>query len=169
MAGAIRYLNTHTVKENVKDVLGSVTFAVCVWGLYKTGSSRKSSDADWKKAADKTIIFFLKSSIVLSCIASRPGLQICDWVIHSMISRKALADIFGLNTIFEFNPGHPRHILNIGANVLSALAFIKWVFDRYVPNAQPVPYLVAIGTFNFVFGRSTLHIVNQACRRFFRS
>lgn len=168
MAAAIALLNNHSVKEGIKNTLGVVTFTGCLYALYETSSSKKNSNTDWKKTTDKTIIFFLKTSIVLSCIASRPGLQICDWVIHSVISEKKLSIEFGLNTIFEFNPWHPRHILNITANVLSATAFIKWVFDRYVPTAQPVPYLVGVGVFNFIFGRSTMHIVNQACRRFFR-
>jgi hypothetical protein len=170
MATAVAFLNTHSVKEGIKNTLGLVTFAGCSYALYQTTSTKKTypSIPSWQKNADKTIIIFLKISVVLSCVVSRPGLMICGWVIHLLISRKTLADIFGLNTIFEFNPWHPRHIVTIGANILSASALIKWVFDRYVYEHQPVGFLIAVGAFNFFTGRSTLHLVNAACRHFFR-
>jgi len=169
MSSIINYLNTYPVKENVKDMIGSLAFGAGIVALYKyRGIPPKNSDQNWTSTADRTIIFFLKWSVVLSCVVSRPGLRICGWMIHPLISPKTLADIFGLNTIFEFNPWHPRHVFTIGANVLSATALIKWVFDRYAPTPQPVNFLAAVGAFNFFTGRSTLHVVNAACRHFFR-
>lgn len=169
MPRAIDYLNTYPVKEGIKNVIGTLTFGAGVVALYKyVTTPSKKNDPSWSRTVDEKIIFTLKWSVALSCIASRPGLLICGWVIHPVISSKTLADIFGLNTIFEFNPWHPRHIVTIGANVLSASALVKWVFDRYVPTHQPVGFLVAVGAFNFFTGRSTLHLVNAACRHFFR-
>lgn len=169
MPRAIDYLNTFPVKENIKDVIGYLSFGTGVVALYKYATTpSKKNDPSWSRTVDEKIISALKWSVALSCVVSRPGLLICGWVIHPMISQKTLADIFGLNTIFEFNPLHPRHLVTIGANILSASALIKWVFDRCVPTHQPINFLVAVGAFNFFTGRSTLHLVNAACRHFFK-
>jgi hypothetical protein len=168
-ARVIDDLNAYPVKENIKDVIGSLAFGAGIVALYKySGIPLKKNGLSRERVIDEKLISILKWSVALSCIASRPGLLICGWVIHPLVSPKTLSNIFGLNTIFEFNPLHPRHIVTIAANVLSASALIKWVFDRYVPTHQPVNFLVAVGAYNFFSGRSTLHLVNAACRHFFR-
>jgi hypothetical protein len=143
---ALKVFNTPAVKEGIKNVLGAITFAGGVAVLYRT---RKDS------SAEKTTDFFLKASIVLSCLASRPGLCLCEKVISMVTTPQTLAKIFGQNTIFEINPWHPRHVLNITANVLSGIALIKWVYSRSMNG------LIAMGMFNFFMGRSTLHLAND--------
>jgi hypothetical protein len=144
---ALRVLNTPAVKEGIKNLLGTITFVGGVAVLCRThkGSS-----------AEKTADFFLKASIVLASVASRPGLYFCGGVISKVATPQTLAKIFGQNTIFEINPWHPRHVLNITANILSGVALIiKWVYNRRMDD------LVVMGVFNFVTGRSTLHLVND--------
>lgn len=150
----LRILNSPPVKEGIKNVFGAITFFGGIGALYQMSSTSKGS------TAEKTTVFFLKASIVLSCIASRPGLFLCEKLVHKIATPETLTNIFGRNTIFEVNPWHPRHILNITANVLSISALIKWVFK----SSQPSGWLVALGTFNFVTGRSTLHLANDAWR-----
>jgi hypothetical protein len=163
---AVHLLNNSYVKEGIKNILGCVTFAAGIAVLYQASLASKlqkaGDDSSWQATTDKTVIFFLKTSIVLSCIVSRPGLYLCDWFFHKIATPRTWMDIFGINTIFEFNPWHPRHILNITANAISAAALIKWVFDRYVPAHQAAGLMVALGAFNFMTGRSTLHLVNSA-------
>ena len=130
---ALRVLNTPAVKEAIKNVLGTITFAGGVTVLYRT---RKGS------SAQKTADFFLKASIVLSCLASRPGLWLLEKVISRIATPQAFAKIFGQNTIFEINPWHPRHALNITANILSGVALIEWIYNWRMDG------LIAMGVFN---------------------
>jgi hypothetical protein len=75
---------------------------------------------------------------------------------------KTWSEYFGLNTIYAFNPWHPRHVLNITANILSSAALVKWVFNRFAPSRETLGLMVALGAFNFITGRSTLHMANDA-------
>ena len=162
--GSIHYLNQAPIKDGIKNVIGCITFVGGITVLYQMSRapSRKEESPSWWTTADKAVTFVLKASIVLSCLASRPGLFLYGWVFHYIATPKTWMDIFGLNTVFEFNPWHPRHLLNIAANALSAAALIKCVFDRYVPSHQVLGLMVAVGAFNFLTGRSTLHLANDA-------
>ncbi len=162
--GSLRYFNHPLMKEGIKNVIGCITFVGGIAALYQLSqaSTRKVEDPSWWTTADKAMTFVLKASIVLSCLASRPGLFLYGWVFHYIATPKTWMEIFGLNTIFEFNWTHPRHLLNIAANALSAAALIKGVFDKYVPSHQALGLMVAVGAFNFFTGRSTLHLANDA-------
>ena len=154
--GSVRLLNQAHVKEGVKNVIGCMTF---FGGLaaFSQMSCKSKTSSDWWGTADKAISFFLKASIVLSLIASRPSLYFWEKI---AIPRTWL-EIFGPNTVFALNPWHPRHLLNITANALSAAALVKWVFDRCAPSPEALGFLVALGAFNFLTGRSTLHLANH--------
>lgn len=156
--GTVRLLNQPLVKEGVKNVFSGITFFGGIAALYQVSQAPKENDVStWTETAAKAINGFLIASIVLSMIASRPGLYFCR-----IATPTTLAAMFGSNTIFAINPWHPRHILNITANVLSASALIKWVFDKYVPSKATLGLIVALGAFNFITGRSTLHLANSA-------
>jgi len=155
--GTVRLLNQPPIKEGVKNAIGLITFFGGIAALYQISQAPKEKEAStWTETAGKAINFFLTVSIVLSLIASRPGLYFCG-----IVTPTRLAGMFGPNTIFAINPWHPRHILNITANVLSATALIKWVFNKYAPSKETLGLIITIGAFNFLTGRSTLHLVND--------
>lgn len=158
--GTVRLLNTPPVKEGVKNVFSGITFVGGFAALYQV--SRAPKEQETQHWAVKTLNLVLIASVVLSLIASRPGLYLCEKALPLIATSQTWAAIFGPNTIFAINPWHPRHILNITANVLSATALIKAVFNKYAPSKETLGLIVAIGAFNFLTGRSTLHLANQA-------
>lgn len=161
LLGSVRLLNQPPVKEGVKNVIGCITFFGGIAALYQRSQLPAEKDSNnWADAARKTLNFFLTASVVLSILVSRPGLYFSEPFFNQ--------SIFGPNTIFAINPWHPRHILNITANVLSATALIQWVFNRYVPTHEALGLIIAIGAFNFLTGRSTLHLANEAWHTFFK-
>ena len=149
----LKILNSPAVKEGIKNAFGAITFFGGIAVLYYNSRTEKAS------TTEKTLDIFLKASIVFSCIASRPGLYLCEKVIHRIATPATLENLYGRNTVFEINPWHPRHRLNIAVNVLSSAALFKWVYDRYL--SRPASWLVALGVFNFATGRSTLHMAND--------
>lgn len=161
--GSVRLLNQPPVKEGIKNLIGCITFFGGMAALYQVSQTPKEKEAaTWTETAGKSINFFLTASIVLSLIASRPGLYLCGKILNRIATPATLMAIFGSNTIFAINPWHPRHVLNISANVFSASALIKLVFSRYAPSKETLGLIVALGAFNFLTGRSTLHLANSA-------
>ena len=143
----VHFFNSPLVKNGVKNALGAVSFSGAIYTLYEMA-------AKWKDT-DKTILF-LQTSAILNGIASRPGLAICEWALHQLATPETLTQIFGQNALFEINPWHPRHLLNVSVNIIAAAALIHVVYTRKAPRG-----IAAMTVFNFLAGRSTLHLVND--------
>jgi hypothetical protein len=143
----VHFLNSPPVKNGIKNAIGAVSFSGAIYTLYEMA-------AKWKDT-DKTILF-LQTSIILNGIASRPGLAICEWALHQIATPATLTSIFGQNTIFEINPWHPRHQFNVAVNIIAAVALVHVVYARKAP-----PIIAALTGFNFLAGRSTLHLAND--------
>ena len=143
----VHFLNSPPVKNGIKNAIGAVFFSGALYSLYEMTSK-------WKET-DKTILF-LQSSIILNGMATRPVLAICEWAVHQIATPDTLTKIFGQNTIFEINPWHPRHFFNVSVNIFAAAALIHLVFTRKAPRI-----IAALTAFNFLAGRSTLHLAND--------
>ena len=144
----VQFLNSPPVKNGIKNAFGAISFSGALYSLYEMTTK-------WKDT-DKTILF-LHTSIILNGIASRPGLAICEWVLHQVATPETLMKIFGQNTVFEINPWHPRHQFNVAVNIIAAVALIHLVYTRKAPRI-----IAALTVFNFFAGRSTLHLANDA-------
>jgi hypothetical protein len=71
LLGSVRFLNQPPIKEGIKNVIGSITFFGGINLLYQMSKEPKTKEtSEWWRPADKTVCFFLKASIVLSCIAA---------------------------------------------------------------------------------------------------
>jgi hypothetical protein len=90
------------VKEAVKNVVNTVTFA---GGLYATYQLLTNRANNWEMA--------FRLSCLVSLVASRP-------VWHFLPK----------GPIFEVNPWHPRHIVSLAANEFASIALIKLIIDR---------------------------------------
>jgi hypothetical protein len=139
------FLNSPPIKNGLKDAIGAIAFSGALYSLY-----------EMSKTTDKTILL-LQTSIILNGIASRPGLALCEWALHQVATPATLTKIFGQNTVFEINPCHPRHLFSISVNILAAAALIRLVYTRKAPRL-----IAALTVFNFLAGRSTLHLANHA-------
>jgi hypothetical protein len=144
----VQFFNSPPVKSGIKNAFGAISFSGAIYMLYEMA-------AKWKET-DKTILL-LQTSIILNGIASRPGLAICEWALHQVATPATLMKIFGANTVFEINPWHPRHQFNVAVNILAAVALIHVIYHRKAPRI-----IAALTFFNFLAGRSTLHIANDA-------
>jgi hypothetical protein len=147
----VHFLNSPPVKNGIKNAIGAVSFSGAIYTLYEVATKM----AVRRKDTDKTILF-LQTSIILNGIASRPGLAICEWALHQVATPATLASIFGQNTIFEINPWHPRHQFNVAVNIIAAVALVHVVYTRKAPRS-----IAALTVFNFLAGRSTLHLAND--------
>jgi hypothetical protein len=155
---AIHYVNSPAVKNGIKNIIGAVSFAGGIAALYQL---RHTCRRNLHKPANETVLF-LQVVAVLNAIASRPGLTICEWMVHRIATPQTLARIFGENVIFERNPRHPRHVFNIIVNCLSALALSKLISDRYLNKPiKASREMIALTAFYFITGRSTMHLGND--------
>lgn len=141
----VHFLNSPLVKNGIKHTIGAISFSGALYTLYEMA---------WKDT-DKTILF-LQTSIIINGIASRPGLAICEWALHQIATPETLTQIFGQNARFEINPWHPRHLFNISVNITAAMALIHVIYTR-----KALRSIAALTVFNFLAGRSTLHLAND--------
>jgi hypothetical protein len=159
MAAALHYLNSPPVKNTIKNVISAVSATGGVVALCQIAGAKKGKSIEaWWRNADKTTLF-LQTTVVLNGIASRPGLSICEWLVHRAATPATLEKIFGQNTIFERNPTHPRHLFNVAVNALATAALIKILFAQ--KRVQASPLIKGLIVWNFITGRSTLHLAND--------
>jgi len=140
----VHFLNSPPIKNGIKNVFGALFFSGGLYSLY-----------EMQKTSDKTVLL-LQTSIVLNGIASRPGVALCEWVIHQIATPPTVTKIFGLNTIFAINPWHPRHLFNLSVNLIAAAALITVIYSRKAPRT-----IAALTALNFFAGRSTLHLAKD--------
>jgi hypothetical protein len=155
-------LNQPMIKEGVKNVAGSVTFAfglVEIYDIYKMARGCEmetvTSTSKWVQAANKVVNFFAKISLILSAGVSRPGVFIISSLVGCVFSTSQLNQMFGPNTIFAINPRHPRHILSIAAVILG-LPSLLLTSDHEIRLKT---------LFNTITSRPLLHIGNQLMTR----
>lgn len=193
---AVRVLNTPVVKEGVKNIAGSVTFAFGIMELYDISQilrGRKiSTEIDtevpsWLQVANKISIICAKISLILSAGVSRPGIYIISNLAGSLFSAEQLKRAFGSNTIFAVNPWHPRHVVSIAAVALALPSIVitigkgvNWTCSKlcqykdqpdmqYQSSWLTDAKVRVMVIFNTVTSRPILHVGNQAGRFILRA
>jgi hypothetical protein len=137
ITGTVRFLNQPIVKENVKNIAGTITFAfglVEVYDIYRILKDRK-----WHQVANCVIDVCAKISLILSAAVSRPGIYIISSIMRCS------------NTSFAMNPRHPRHIASIAAVILGLPSLVQGDSLRII--------------FNTITSRPVLHLGNLALQR----
>lgn len=184
---SVYWLNQPIVKQNVKNIAGSITFVfgvVEIYDIYQILRSREVStdrcakSAKWMQVANKTMIVCAKVSLILSAGVSAPGVFIISSITGKIFSVTALEKVFGPNTIFAINPWHPRHVVSIAAVLLalpsaiqSTYKGINWIYKKIscyqiISKQNDSRWLTdfkirLIALFNTITSRPTLHIGNQ--------
>lgn len=189
LKSAAKFLNQPVIKEGVKNIAGSVTFAfgvVEIYDIYQIARGRAiTTDTypnapKWVQIAHKVIIVCAKISLILSAGVSRPGVFIISNIVGCFFSTAQLNRAFGPNTIFAVNPWHPRHVVSIAAVVLALPAItlsigqgIYWGYKkvRQLQAAAPAPNganhwltdakIELMAIFNSITSRPVLHLGNQ--------
>lgn len=186
LSTTVRTLNQPFIKEGIKNVVGSITFAFGVielCDLYQLFRGREittetySNQPQWIQVANKVSIVCAKISLVLSAGVSRPGIFIISSTIGSMFSSRQLEKLFGPNTIFAINPYHPRHVASIVAVVLalptlgqSIYLGTRWVYNKTQMNRSDTSStssgltdnkVRSMNVFNALTSRPVLHLGNQ--------
>lgn len=192
---SVRLLNQPGIKDEVKNLAGSVTFVfglVEIYDIYQIALGRQistetcSTSPEWLQVANKVIIICAKISLILSAGVSRPGVFIVSSLVGGVFSTAQLDSVFGPNTIFAVNPWHPRHVISIAAVVLalpsaiqSTYKGINWMFEKVcqyqsTSSQQSNQWLTDskirfMSLFNTITSRPTLHVGNQLGRFILRS
>lgn len=189
---SIRVLNQPIVKESVKNIAGTVTFAFGIaeiFDIYQIAQVREittetySESPKWSQVANKVMIVCAKISLILSAGVSRPGVFMISSLMGSVFSTSQLHRVFGPSTIFAINPWHPRHIISIAAVILalpsltqSACTGVTWAYKKirqYQDMSANRPMIgfwltdskVRLMTlFNTATSRPVLHLGNQLSR-----
>lgn len=183
----VRFLNRPLVKDGVKNIAGTVTFAFGLVELYDISQILKGREIStetyseypkWARVANKVVIVCAKLSLILSAGVSRPGVYIISTLVRCFFSSYQLKQVFGHNTTFAINPWHPRHIVSIVAVTLalpslaqSAYKGSKWVYKK-IQNSQTLhssqntlwltdAKIRLMNLFNTATSRPLLHIGNQ--------
>lgn len=193
----IQLLNQPIVKESVKNVVGSVTFAfglIEIYDIYQIARGRQittetySNYPKWIQIANKVVIVCAKISLILSAGVSRPGVFIISSLLGLVFSTPQLERVFGPNTLFSINPWHPRHIVSIVAVILALPSMIQsvckgcnWAYKKIRQyNDMPADSLKVkiwltdtkirlMTLFNTATSRPILHMGNQLGRFILRT
>lgn len=192
----VRFLNQPLVKEGIKNVASTATFAFGVLEIYDlcqimrgrvVSSDRYPNYPKWVQVADKVVVVCAKISLVLSTGVSRPGVYIISTLVGRVASTAQLERVFGPSTIFAVNPWHPRHIFSIVAVLLalpaiaqSACKGVNWAYHKVRYHAEPGQNRASgigisdtkirfMNLFNTLTSRPVLHIGNQLGRRILRA
>lgn len=189
---SVRLLNQPVVKENVKNLAGSVTFVfglVEIYDIYQIARGREISteacttSPKWVHVANKVVIVCAKISLILSAGVSRPGIFIISSLMGCAFSTAQLERVFGPNTIFTINPWHPRHVISIAAVILALPAVTQSIYKGFNWMYKKICHYENISTdnqeannwltdskirlmnlFNTATSRPTLHFGNQLAR-----
>ncbi len=143
---SVQVLNQPVVKEGVKNFAGTVTCAfglVELYDIYQIVRGKKISSEDFSQSSEnvellqKAIILSAKVSLVLSAGVSRPGVFIISSLAGAIFSAPQLERVFGPNTTFVANWGHPRHLVSLAAVILalpsvakSTIEGINWAYRK---------------------------------------
>jgi hypothetical protein len=152
---AVRFLNQPAVKEGIKNIATTMTFAfglVEVCDLYQIyqgraicHSSAPEGSPPWAKTAYKASLISAKMSLLLSGATSRPGVYLISKAVGCAFSTSQLERFLGKNTVFAVNPWHPRHVVSIAAVILALPA-----------NAYSLYELTRVYRWDFVSIKNTL-------------
>lgn len=164
---SVGLLNQPLIKEGIKTLAGSVTFAfgmVEVYDIYRMACHRDnttefpSSVPKWMHIANKIIVACAKLSLILSAGVSRPGICLISALVGRVFPPSQLGQAFGPYTTFVVNPWHPRHLISIAAVILALPSFIQSTDPDTDNNIQ------VMTTFNTITSRPTLHLGNRLSR-----
>lgn len=164
----IHVLNRPIVKEAVKNIVSTLTFAFGLIEIYdtcQTLQSRTITSAvsrvhpQWMQAANKVDTLGAEISLLLSAGVSRPGVYIISSLVGSVFSTVQLNRVLGPNAIFAVNPWHPRHVVSIVAVAFGLLSLAQ---DSSTTTQTRLMVL-----FNTITSRPILHICNQLSRRIY--
>jgi hypothetical protein len=194
LSTSVKLLNQPVVKEGVKNLAGSITFAfglVEMYDIYCLVRGRKITTEDystyskWIQVSFKTIIVSAKISLILSAGVSRPGVYIIATLVGCVFTTVQLERVFGANTIFAINPWHPRHVASIAAVILALPSVLQstykgmgWIRKKISHSQMPIGQgaqswlsdskIRLMALFNTITSRPTLHIGNQLSRLILR-
>jgi hypothetical protein len=177
----VGFLNQPIIKEGVKNVAGSITFiAGCAWAVNEvegivTGrtffSGINANEPRWLQTTDKVALVCANISIILSAGTSRPGIYLISKLTACIFSEQQLAKVWGPNTIYAINPGHPRHFASVAAVVLAlplltvtAYRGLRTPIQRTSAEGQKTLLLTTMLFFNTLTSRPVLHLGNQLGR-----
>ncbi len=185
----VNFLNQPLVKEGVKNVASVATFIfglIEIYDIYQILRGRAiSTEVDtqapqWVQTAQKVAIMCSKLSLILSAATSRLGAAIISKVVGSIWTTEQLERVFGPNTIYAINPGHPRHVASRVAVLCALPALLQttylatyWMYKKAtrLPEA-PAPVdqntywltdakMRLMVLFNTLTSRPILHMGNQ--------
>lgn len=185
----VNFLNQPLVKEGVKNVASVATFAfglIGSWKAYQILRGRAiSTEVDvhapqWIQTVQKMIVLCSNFSLILSGATSRPGVAIISKIVGSIWTTAQLERVFGPNTIYAINPGHPRHVASRVAVLCALPALLQttylatyWMYKKVtrlpeapVPVDQNIHWLTDAKVrlmilFNIWTSRPILHLGNQ--------
>lgn len=189
---SVRFLNQPIIKENIKNIAGTVTFAfglIELHDIYQILRNREittepcSDYPKWMQVANKVIIVCTKISLILSAGVSRPGVFIISSIVGCVFTTAQLNRVFGPNTTFAINPWHPRHVVSFVAVILampslaqSAYNGINWTIKK-IQQHQNAPTnehwltdakIRLMILFNTITSRPVLHMGNKLSRLMLR-
>ena len=151
------FLNQPIIKEGIKTIAGSVTFAFGldeIYDIYQMTQShaiemKPNNSPKWIQVAHKIIVICAKISFILSAGVSRPGIFIISSLFGCVFSTEQLNQVFGPNTTFAINPWHPRHVLSLVAGILGLPSLL--LLDKEAKKML----------FNTITSRPILHLGNK--------
>ena len=158
----VNYLNQPPVKEGVKNVISGATFTFGLVELYSLVNVPKAPSSSrqklkWIQTANKVITVSGICSRLLSAAVSRPGVFLISKAMTALFTTPQLERVFGVNTIFERNPWHIRHVASIAAVIL-ALPALGRAVCRGRKGFKEVPSQILL--FNTLTSRPVLHLGN---------
>lgn len=170
--GTVEFLNRPVIKENIKNVVGIVSFAFGVIEIVDICRSLKErkittescTKPHWYETAKKIIFICARLSIILSGIVSRPGVFIISNLVGRIVPSAFLERIFGPNTTFAVNLWHPRHICSLTAVALAIPALALSIGERCLKafkKADSDSTLVPKLWFNTLSSRPVIHWGNH--------
>lgn len=173
----VQFLNQQLVKESIKKIVGSVTFAFGLVEIYDVCQILKgreisteacSNDPKWMQIANKIIIVLAKISIIFSAATSPPGVFLISSLMGCFFSTDQLSGVFGPYTVFAINPWHPRHIASIAAVIFalpsvvqSVFIGVQWAHKTLLHNGLTDNKVRLMAIFNTATSRPVLHFGNR--------
>ncbi len=137
LGATARFLNQPVIKEGLKNVFSSLTFAGGLFEIYQCYQHRnwnwkilkikliKIKINDWRPTVSVATKTCSSISIILSAGVSRPGVYLTSSLVGAIFSKAQLERQLGPNTIYAINPTHPRHVFSIAAVIFAMPSLLQ--------------------------------------------